>query len=118
MAGTEGIPGVPIWSPDGRFFVFVVGGQLKKVEAAGGPPQTLCDAQDAVAGGFWTNDDKIVFGSNNGLRQVAAGGGPVMALTSVASTRAETLHSRPILLPDGRHFLYQRAATDVERRGI
>ena len=29
------------WSPDSRFLVFQSGGKLKKIDIAGGPPQTL-----------------------------------------------------------------------------
>jgi eukaryotic-like serine/threonine-protein kinase len=118
LAGTEGIQGCPIWSPDGRFIAFWVGGKLKKVAAAGGPPQTLCDGQNWVVGGFWTNDDKIVFGSIGGLRQVPAGGGSVTTLTNADITQGETGQFRPFPLPDGRHIVYGRHASNPEQRGI
>ena len=43
LPGTEGVQR-PFWSPDSRFVAFVAGGKLKKVDIAGGPPQTICDA--------------------------------------------------------------------------
>jgi serine/threonine protein kinase len=37
----------PFWSPDSRFIAFFAGGRLKKIDALGGPAQTLCDAPAA-----------------------------------------------------------------------
>ena len=105
LAGTEGASGIPFWSPDSRFIVFTSGGGLKKIEASGGLVQTLCSTQGALAGGFWTLGNKIIFGVSapSGLLQVsAAGGTPTPVTTPVGSF----LHSHPALLPDGRHFVY------------
>jgi eukaryotic-like serine/threonine-protein kinase len=44
--------GYPFWSPDSRFIAFFSGGKLKKLEAAGRPVQTICDAKDG-RGGSW-----------------------------------------------------------------
>ena len=38
LPGTEGA-NFPFWSPDSRFLAFSAGGNLKKIEASGGPPQ-------------------------------------------------------------------------------
>jgi len=46
--GTEGASYLPFWSPDGRFIAFPVQGKLKKIEASGGPPLTLCDAPPSL----------------------------------------------------------------------
>jgi len=99
LDGTEGAGDLPFWSPDSRFIAFGAQGKLKKIEASGAPPLTLCDA-DSVYGGVWTRDDKIIFGSSAGLRQVSASGGSPSPVTTngVAAT--------PSLLPDGRHFVY------------
>ncbi len=43
LAGTDGAY-YPFWSPDSKFIGFFAGGKLKKVEAAGGVVQILCDA--------------------------------------------------------------------------
>src|SRR5437879_2980864 len=40
LAGTDGAS-YPFWSPDSRYIGFFSDGKLKKVEATGGPPQTL-----------------------------------------------------------------------------
>ncbi|MEN6606772.1 MAG: protein kinase, partial [Bryobacteraceae bacterium] len=118
VAGTEGIQGIPIWSPDGRFLVFSAGGKFKKVGISGGPAQNLCNVLGRVVGGFWTKDDRIVFGSNSGLRYVAAAGGTLSVITNVDKKHGEGAHICPFLLPDGRHFLYLVTSADPDRGGI
>ena len=54
----------PFWSPDSRFIGYASQGKLKKIEATGGPSQTVADLPGArFAGGAWNQDDVIVFGS-------------------------------------------------------
>ena len=91
------------WSPDGRSIAFVVDNKLQRIEAAGGPPQPICDVLD-FRGGTWNRDGTIVFGSPKGLYTVRADGGKPTVLTTIASSEAG--HFWPRFLPDGRHFLY------------
>ncbi len=109
LAGTEG-GGSPFWSPDSRFLGFAVGNQLKKIEVAGGPPQTLCSVASVVGTGAWSRNNVIVFGSRGTgpMRRVSAAGGVAADLTVVDSSRGETIHTLPTFLPDGKHFLYLR----------
>ncbi len=107
LAGTENVRGYPFWSPDSRYLVFSAQGKLQKIEASGGPAQTLCsDPVNNVLGGLWTRDNKIVYGGArpDGLSQVNAAGGTPSALTSLRP--GDAAHGFPVLLPDGRHFLY------------
>jgi len=107
LAGIENAVGSLIWSPDSRYLVFSTQGKLQKIEASGGPAQTLCSIAGADLGGLWTPDGKIVYGTSaGGLLQVNAAGGAPTALTSLSS--GEIAHVLPALLPDGRHFLYAR----------
>ncbi len=56
LAGTDVLTySPPFWSPDSRFIGFFAGGKLKKIDASGGPPQTLCDAPNG-RGGTWNRD--------------------------------------------------------------
>ena len=71
VPGTEGA-GSFFWSPDGRSLAFFAGGQLKRVDVAGGSATVLCDAPTANRGGAWTPGGTILFGSTMGL---AAGAG-------------------------------------------
>src|SRR6266542_3307226 len=58
LPGTE-MAGFPFWSPDSRFIgFFTTDGKLKRVEATGGPVQTLCDAPRG-RGGTWNRDGVI-----------------------------------------------------------
>jgi hypothetical protein len=59
LSGTENAL-TPFWSPDSRYLAFFADGKLKKVDASGGPPVTLCDSTLA-ASGTWNRDDVILF---------------------------------------------------------
>ena len=49
LPGTED-SSFPFWSPDSRMIGFFAAGKLKKIEATGGPPLTLCDAPNPRGG--------------------------------------------------------------------
>ena len=49
VSGTEGAVH-PFWSPDGRWIAYITNGQLKRVEAAGGAVQIVCN--DVRGGGL------------------------------------------------------------------
>jgi eukaryotic-like serine/threonine-protein kinase len=114
LAGTENALS-PFWSPDSRYLGFAVGNELKKIEVAGGPPQTLCTVQYFVGTGAWNRDGVIVFGSRGvrgqGMQRVSAAGGVPTGVTVVDTARGETFHALPTFLPDGKHFLYLRAGS-------
>ena len=105
LPGTEGAAS-PFWSPDSRFLAFFADGQLKKIEAAGGPAVTLC-AVPAQMGGTWGTSGTIVFAPVTGspLQKVSAAGGVPVPATQFA--KGEGQHWRPSFLPDGRHFIYR-----------
>ena len=104
LAGTEGAM-IPFWSPDSRFIGFFADHKLKKVPAAGGAVQTICDAQDG-RGASWNANDVIVFAPApfGGLFRVSASGGAATPVTEVKGPGAT--HRLPWFLPDGRHVLY------------
>jgi len=111
LENTEGAS-FPFWSPDGRSVGFFADGKLKRIEAAGGAVQVLCDAPFG-RGGTWNRDGVIVFAPDaaGGLARVSAAGG---AVTRVAEIRLGNYspnlsHRWPFFLPDGKHFLYSVA---------
>jgi eukaryotic-like serine/threonine-protein kinase len=104
LPGVEIGPGAPFfWSADSRHLAFQAEGKLKKIEIAGGPAQTVCDAPGYVFGGTWSGgDDVILFGSIAGIMRVPGSGGtPVPVTTPKGGT-----HAFPYFLPDGHRFLY------------
>ena len=110
----------PFWSPDSRFIAFGAGNQLKKVEATGGPPQTLCESPDTVGTGAWNREGVIIFGGRGRgqMRRVPEAGGVATDVTALNASQGETFHSLPTFLPDGRHFVYFGGNRAAEKRGI
>ena len=104
--GTEG-GYFPFWSPDGHYLAFFADGKLKKLRAAGGSPQMICDAEDA-RGGSWGKSGDIIFAPNplSGLFRVSASGGQPVEVTKNNDFPNGGSHRWPFFLPDGRHFLY------------
>ena len=103
LPGTDGAA-YPFWSPDSRLIGFFAGGNLKKIQAEGGPPQTLCPAIQP-RGGTWSQDGVIVFSGNAGnqLYRTSEDGGVATPLTW-REANSEKLW--PSFLPDGRHVVY------------
>jgi len=122
LAGTEGAVGAspPFWSPDSRFLGFFAGGKLKKIDASGGPPQTVCKAAAESRGGTWNRYGVIVFSLDpfGPLYRVSAAGGEPIPVTALDQSRLETSHRWPYFLPDGRHFLYFVRSSQAESGGI
>jgi Tol biopolymer transport system component len=114
LPGTEGAGGNPFWSPDGRYLAFAINKQIKKVNIAGGPPDTLCTTPVDIHGGTWNSDGMIVFGGWGGgnggpLWKVSETGGTATAVTQVDTSKGEFYHTWPTFLPDGKHFIYFRS---------
>jgi len=107
LAGTEGAAGAHFWSPDSRTIAFFSGGKLKKVDAAGGPPQIVCETAD-MQGGSWNTEGMIVFASSRGLHRVLATGGDPVALDVSGQSQGEKVQegrvgiSAPSFLGSGR----------------
>ncbi len=122
LAGTDGAS-YPFWSPDGRYVGFFVPGKLKKIDAAGGPPETICAAASG-RGGTWNRDGVIVFAPDlyGSLERVASAGGAATALTVSGVAAQQTSQRWPAFLPDGRHFLFWAGgplnASEVKTDGI
>ncbi|HEV8609028.1 MAG TPA: protein kinase, partial [Thermoanaerobaculia bacterium] len=120
LAGTEGASN-PFWSPDSRFLGFFANRQLKKIEASGGPPQTLADAS-LGRGGSWNRDGVILFVPNSRevVHRVSASGGEASPVTKLDGGASELSHRWPVFLPDGRRFLYlaQSSVGAGEKNGI
>ncbi len=118
LPGTEGAS-YPFWSPDSRFVGFFAAGKLKKIDIAGGPPQTLCDAS-GNRGGTWNRNDVILLAPdfNGPIYRVSVTGGMAKTQTALDPSRQEYSHRWPQFLPDGKHFLYVALSANPEHAGI
>jgi eukaryotic-like serine/threonine-protein kinase len=113
LPGTEGQVW-PAWSPDSHSLAFMADGKLKRIDIGGGPAVAIADT-DVWTGGSWGRNDVIVFGRQNGLYRVAAGGGTAMPVTALERASGEIFHGALAFLPDGRHFLYGAVSLDREK---
>jgi Tol biopolymer transport system component/aminoglycoside phosphotransferase (APT) family kinase protein len=106
LSGTEEAQ-YPFWSPDGRFIGFFGEEKLKKIDAGGGPPLTLCEASNGK-GGTWGTDGTIIFSPshNTPLHRVSDAGGEAVAITELDRDAGENSHRHPRLLPGGTRVLY------------
>jgi len=115
LAGTDEAS-YPFWSPDSRYIGFFSGGKLRKIDASGGAPGTLCDAPSG-RGASWSANDVIVFcpSPSEPLSQIPGAGGTPSPVTKLDASKLEHSHRWPWFLPDGRHFLYlaRASSTDV-----
>jgi|SRR5579871_812799 len=113
LPGTENAQS-PFWSPDSRFLGFVIrsfsGTEVKKIDIAGGLPVTFYTNPDVQLGrGAWSRNGVIILGAFNPagpLRMIPASGGTEKVITSLDQARGEGLHTLPVFLSDGKHFLY------------
>ena len=117
LRGTEGAEN-PFWSPDGTYIGFEQKGSLVKIATASdGAPEVVCTCSTQF-GASWGPGGTILFAEDSGLAQVPAGGGTPTHVTQVDSARGEFSHRYPVLLPDGRRFLYLIRSSREEHRGL
>ncbi len=118
LQGTEGA-NRPFWSPDSKYIAFVVDReQLKKIPAAGGPVQLICETIRG-ADGTWGAAGQIIYDAGNGdsLFMVSASGGTPSPLPGIDTAVGEQTHSWPWFLPDGKQYLYLASINDPVAAG-
>jgi len=105
----------PIWSPDSRSIAFMAGGKLRRVAVAGGPVQTIGDAQYG-ADGSWSPRGVILLDGrgNDPIWVIDAGGGVRKPLVTPDAAKGERGAGWPAFLPDGHHFLHHLMMVNPE----
>jgi len=127
IAGTEGAF-APFFSPDGRFVGFWADGALKKVPVSGGEPVTICQTNNYFYGAAWAPDGSIYFSrpwqlddgeTSVAVVRVSENGGAIDLLAAAESNDGRRVAlAWPELLPDGRHLLMTRWASEGTPPGI
>ncbi len=96
----------PVFSPDGRWLVFVAGRDLKKMMIGSGA--TTIGQVGTSRGATWLDDGSIVYSPDAaaGLVRVPRDGGPAQPLTTLNTQKGERSHRWPTTLPGGRAVLF------------
>ena len=121
LAGTEGAVSL-FWSPNSKYIGFFADGKLKKIEADGGPPQTLCNVPFGESSGTWSRGGTILFGGRaafkSALYNVPDAGGEVTLVAQPDRSKGEIAYFWPHFLPDGRHFLHLTFLASLGRYAV
>jgi len=118
LPGTQGTNQDVAWSPDSQYVAFLAQGNVKKIDVAGGTPQTLASYTPPSPGISWSRQDVILYGTSGTLSRIPAAGGEASIVTALDSQMSELGHGRPFFLPDGKHFLYYRLTGNEDKTGI
>jgi Tol biopolymer transport system component/predicted Ser/Thr protein kinase len=124
LPGTETAYVPAAWSADSRYVIFspLSVAQVRKVDIQGGPAQSLTELPASASrlnGASSNAQGAVVFALSAPLQpifRVPLAGGASVPITKLASD--DVAHRWPQFLPDGRHFLYLKAARDPARMGI
>src|SRR5262249_51372704 len=115
IKGADGAS-ITFWSPDSRQIAFVNSGKLKRVAAAAGNQEVICDIRGMFGGGAWNAANVIVFSRNGVIYRVRASGGApdrvAMPVSGVATW------DYPVFLPDGDHFLVLARGGTLSQQGV
>ena len=104
IAGTEGAPSTPFFSPDGRFIGYFdfTDGELRRIPLGGGTPVGLAKVTN-VFGASWDANDTILYGADTGIWKISAtGGAPEQLVRLDGGARPH----RPQFLPGGESLLF------------
>ena len=107
LAGTEGALSLA-WAPDSRWIAFAAGGRVHRVDLNGGVVRL--GELASPAGLTFLPDGDILAASNSGgagkLFRVPAQGGDPVELPMPKQDGPAAAYTAPVMLPDGRRFLY------------
>ena len=109
----------PFWSADSRHLGFFTNHGVARMNAAGGPIQTLAPAA-MVAGGAWSDRGVVLFGGRDTpvIYRVSTSGGTAVPVTRLDPARGELLHAHPRFLLGGTKFLYWARSRRSDFTGV
>ncbi len=105
------------WSPDSKSIGFGGEGKLRRVDLAGNPAAEIRLAP-APVGAAWGRDGTILFGTETSAILRMNAGSETLIPVTVRDAASERVHIFPVFLPDGKHFLYSRQSSSVNKTGI
>jgi len=107
------------WSPDSRGIAFYSDGKLWRMDASGGSPLEIGEAQN-VRSAAWGAGGQFVYANSGtgGLFQVAIKGGKATPLTEPDPKAGEVQHSSPHFLPGGEALLYTAINADQSKSTV
>jgi len=110
LPGTDGAF-LPFWSPDGHAIGFFANEKMLRMDLNGGAPMAICDAPNG-RGGTWGSSGLILFAPRayGNIMLVSVEGGRPVRVTPPLKSGVES-DRWPLLLPDGKHFLYVHTFT-------
>jgi dipeptidyl aminopeptidase/acylaminoacyl peptidase len=100
--------GTAFWSPDGREVVVLNGNRLVAIDVERGGRRILTELDSGalpLRGGDWFGET-LLLGSGNAIWLHDPGGRDARRAVTVLETLRELWHGWPMLLPDGRRFVY------------
>jgi len=108
VPGTEGIVGLPFWSPEGRQLGFMADGDLRTVDTASNAVKTMSHLPSygiADPNGAWSPSNDIIL-TLHGVFQLRSDSGVLAPLVMPDPALDELFMSNPQFLPDRRHYLF------------
>ena len=119
LPGTDSA-GIPIWSGDSRFLLFLADGKLKKTDTQGGLPDVLCDVKKMDVGSLSSAGTLLLSHSVTiipeeqrfPIWQMNSDDCSLSPATKLDAAQYDLGHHWPRFLPDGQHFVYAGLRTD------
>ena len=117
ISGAENVH-TPFISPDGEWVAFVSGPDSKLMKVGlDGTPATIISDSFIMHGGAWGPNDRIVFGTSQGLMSVSANGGEPELLLALDSESGAIFLTWPSFLPDGSGVLFTEIRASADQFG-